>query len=89
VRPENLIGDLERLHSELSTINSVDARERRALRDLIKDVEELLEAGADQPEHRVKLYDHLAKTLTRLEASHPRVTLAMERALESLAFLGV
>jgi hypothetical protein len=89
VRSKDLIGDLERLHSELSTINSVDDRERRVLRDLMKDIEELLQTGGGQPAHRLRLHDQLKKTLAQFEASHPRVTLLMERALESLAFLGV
>ena len=89
MKHQNLISDLKRLHDELSTIDSVDAEERRALNELMTDIEEVLRSDSEQPARRLQLRDRLRVLLVRLEARHPRLTLAIERALESLVFLGI
>ena len=86
---EQLRLELERLHDELSETETVDAPQRELLKTLENDIQELLGREQNQPHHYSTLGGQLKEAVAQLEASHPQVTLLMQRAIDSLAYLGV
>jgi DNA repair exonuclease SbcCD ATPase subunit len=86
---QKLRSDLQKLHSELRAINSVDEEEQRMLRLLESDIEELLTRNDDDLKPDQDSRQRLSETLAQVEASHPRVTLLMRQMVDSLAYLGV
>ena len=86
---ENLREQLERLHGELSRTETVDAQQRQLLKALENDIQELLSREENQPHHYRSLSERLNEGVAQIEASHPKITLLMRRAIDSLAFLGV
>ena len=81
---------LEQLHTELRQVESVDQGERRVLRQLSADIQELLDQGG---EHAERKYDRLSERLRdgvkHLEASHPKVTLLMGQLIDTLERMGI
>ena len=81
---------LQRLHNELSQIESVDDHERRALQQLMADIQEILER---EEGHAIQKYGQLSERLrdniAQLEASHPTVTLLMGQVIDTLAKMGI
>ncbi len=78
------------LHDELEHTQSVDADTRAVLDDLSKDIRELLDRPGDAADRRYgKLSGSLRANLVRFEATHPRLTTAMERAVDALVQMGV
>jgi hypothetical protein len=66
---QKLRSDLERLHGELRAINSVDEEERRMLRQLECDIEELLARSDDDLKTDQDARQLLSDLLARVEAS--------------------
>ncbi len=86
---QELRAQLERLHGELSQIETVDTGQRELLKTLENDIQELLSREQNQPHHYRGLGERLNEAVAQLEASHPKITLLMRRAIDSLAYLGV
>lgn len=86
---EELRAQLERLHGELSQTETVDAQQRELLKTLENDIQDLLSREQNQPHHYRGLGERLNEAVIQLEASHPKITLLMRRAIDSLAYLGV
>lgn len=81
---------LARLHSELSQTNAVDDRARELLASVQKDIEELLERPAEgKPEEHASLLDRLREAARHFEGSHPALTTAMGRVIDTLANMGI
>jgi hypothetical protein len=59
------------------------------LEHLAGDIRELLEREENQEEHYTGLGERLKEAVARLEASHPRATLAMRQVIDQLAYLGI
>ncbi|HEY3341680.1 MAG TPA: DUF4404 family protein [Anaerolineae bacterium] len=81
---------LEQLHHELEQTETVDAETRRELDDLSKDIRELLDRPGDRTDRRYdKLSRNLRASMSRFEATHPRLTSTMQHAIDALVQMGV
>ena len=81
---------LVQLHDELEQTQSLDEDTRRVLGDLSKDIRELLDQPGSKTDRRYgTLSGNLRANLTRFETTHPRLTDAMERAIDALVQMGV
>ncbi|HEY3290979.1 MAG TPA: DUF4404 family protein [Anaerolineae bacterium] len=78
------------LHDELAKTTTLDDNTRTILADLKKDIQDLL----DQPEPASSerygsLTSQLRAGLVHFESTHPRLTTAMERAIDALVQMGL
>jgi hypothetical protein len=81
---------LERLHAELSQIDSVDPEEREMLAHLVADIRVLLDRPeANRQPAYAQLGTRLRSSVGRLEASYPRATLLMGQVIDTLAGIGL
>ena len=81
---------LNELHAELAKTETLDSNTRIILEDLSKDIENLLELPGDKGDDRYgSLTGRLRGSVTHFESSHPRLTGAMERAIDALVQMGV
>jgi uncharacterized heparinase superfamily protein len=78
---------LSELHQELVAARSVEPKDRDLLRHLADDIRSLVEAAPARPapERYQGLRGRLAAATTAFEASHPRLTAAMEKVIDTLA----
>jgi phosphoglycerate-specific signal transduction histidine kinase len=86
---ERLRSDLQKLHTELRAIKSLDEGEQKLLQQLDSDIEGLLSKDDDNLQPDDDSRQRLSEALAQVEASHPRVTLLMRQMVDSLAYLGV
>lgn len=86
---EKLRTQLEDLHAELQKAAALDTRQRELLRTLADDINHLLSRDENEPYHYRSLSERLSDDVAQLEASHPRITLLMRNAIDSLAYLGI
>jgi hypothetical protein len=78
---------LEALHAELRRTDAVDDRSRELLRAVDGDIQEALQrAGEAEPE---SLVERLRETVDRFEGTHPALTEAVGRVLDSLVKMGI
>lgn len=86
---EQLRTHLEQLHAELRQVDALDEKERELLEGLERDIRELLGREGGDARHYGGLGERLSEAVTELEASHPRATLLMRQAIDSLSYLGI
>jgi hypothetical protein len=87
---QQLRDKLNELHDELAKTETLDSNTRAVLEELSKDIQELLDMPGDQGDHNYgPLTGRLRASLVYFEASHPRLTGAMERAIDALVQMGV
>lgn len=81
---------LERLHAELSQIDTTDPAEREHIRQLAADIRALLEEreGDRKPEYSA-LGDRLRDAVTSLETRYPNAALVTGQVIDALALLGL
>ena len=80
---------LKELHSELSRINSVDENERQILRQLMTDIQEILQQkGYNQP-YPNQFEERLKYAIELFGVSHPRITSLMGQVADMLARIGI
>jgi hypothetical protein len=78
---------LEALHEELRRTAAVDERSRALLREVDDEIRDALaRTGHPQSESFV---ERLRETVDRFEGTHPRLTEAVTRVLDSLVSLGI
>ena len=81
---------LQRLHTQLQQVGSLDEPDRLLLQQLNNDIQALLEHQEDYEKHH---YDSLGKrlreTVEKIEASHPSITLLMGQFADALAKMGI
>lgn len=81
---------LVQLHDELAKAESLDEGTIAVLKDLHMDIGELLEKPEEQVDaHYAPLMARLRTNVTHFESTHPRVTSAIERAIDALVQMGV
>jgi len=81
---------LENLHREIGQTESVDERGQELLRDLSKDIADLLERSENenaQPHPRT--LRQLEDTLEYFEVSHPDLTMIISKLLDTLSNSGI
>lgn len=80
---------LEQLHAELHHADSLEPEHREILQTLADDIDQLLKRDEIKPHHYQRLSEKFREQLAQLEASHPKITLLMREAIDSLAYLGI
>jgi len=78
---------LTALHEELLAAGPVDAKNRDLLRHIASDIRSRLDTGgdADDAARYQGLSGSLREAAAAFEASHPRLTTAMEKVIDTLA----
>jgi hypothetical protein len=78
---------LQALHAELRRTDAVDEKSRELLRAIDDDIQQALErAGGAEPD---SLVERLRETVDRFEGTHPALTEAVSRVLDSLVKMGI
>jgi hypothetical protein len=77
------------LHSELSALDTVEARDRELLMTLLGDITRLLErsSGGTADEHT--LVERLDELAVHFEAEHPSLGAALRRVVDALSKAGI
>jgi len=78
---------LTELHAELKAAEPVDARTRELLTQLGNDIQAI--GGGATPDRYRSLRTRLEEATAALEATHPKVTTAIERVIDTLAFFNI
>ncbi len=79
---------LERLHAELSQIDTTDPSEREHLRQLSGEIRALLDKKEGDREYS-GLGDRLRDAVTGLETRYPNAALVTGQVIDALALLGL
>lgn len=78
------------IRSVLATGEGLNARARRSLEELVKDLEGLLDRPADvKHEDDESLRIRLADRVRELEVSHPDLSATVGRVIDTLAFFNL
>ena len=80
---------LAELHQELEQTDSVDAESQRLLREVLADIQTLLESKERSVESDGPLSERLREATREFETSHPRVAETVERVVDALAAMGI
>jgi hypothetical protein len=86
---DELHSKLKELEAQLRDLHSVHPSDRELLSRLQSDIAAVLNRTQAQEEHYGSLTERLHESVARLEATHPRITLMMRQAIDSLAYLGI
>lgn len=80
---------LRKLHEELEQVESVDETTLSVLSTLREDIRQLLEgSGVATPEEQEPISERLGEAIDHFEADHPKLSLAIQHLLDSLAKMG-
>jgi hypothetical protein len=84
---------LEELHAAVHGAEAVDPAARELLREIVGDIEELLErserAEPSGERHGESLVERLREAVGRFEETHPTLTEAAGRVIDQLAKMGI
>lgn len=81
---------LSQLHQEIEHTHSLDNKERVLLRDISKDIRDLLDRGDNKEEKPNTLtIDRLNELIELMEMSHPTLTNLMNKLLTILSNAGI
>jgi hypothetical protein len=81
---------LDQLHNEIEQTESIDEKGRELLRDLATDISELLVRSNDgQAKAQPSLLGRLEDSISYLGVTHPTLTQALARMLETLSNAGI
>ena len=81
---------LTELHEELARTESLDNSTRTILEDIGKDIQQLLDQPGDKHDSRYgSLTSRLRASMVHFELTHPRLTGAVENAIDALVQMGV
>ena len=89
MKNEELRSQLEKLHNELHQSPALDLEQRELLQTVADEIQVLLKRDEIQRHHYTSLSERLNDAVTKLEASHPQITLLMRQTIDSLAYLGI
>jgi hypothetical protein len=84
-----LQGVLQDLHAELGRTEDLSEDEKALLRHVNEDVEKVLARSGDAPQHEESLVHRLQESIALFEASHPSLSVAMQRVLDGLSQSGI
>jgi regulator of replication initiation timing len=80
---------LRKLHEELEQVESVDTTTLSVLATLKEDIQHLLaESTTASPEEQEPISERLGEAIDHFEADHPRLSMAIQHVLDSLAKMG-
>ena len=80
---------LERLHSELESIEVSDEAGRERLRHLEADIGELLKRSEEAAETDEPLLERLQESIDHFQETHPQLTLMLSQAMTILSNAGI
>ncbi len=81
---------LEELQSELTGAAALDEASRRLIDSVLRDVQELLDRTEPAASHEPHgLVERLRDATRQFEKSHPRVSAAVGRVMDTLSNLGI
>lgn len=81
---------LQRLHQELEKATTVDEEVRQLLRSTMQDIQTVLdETGAPQVAQHRPLINRLKEATVAFEVSHPDLTAAVGRVIDTLSSMGI
>jgi hypothetical protein len=81
---------LDQLHGEIEHTESIDEKGREQLRDLAKDIDDLLaRSNGGQAKAQASLLESLEDSISYLEVTHPTLTQTLSRVLETLSNAGI
>lgn len=82
--------NLERLHAELQSTESIDAESRELLASVLSDIESLLQGDSrEKPSKSESLADRLEHALTHFEEEYPTLTSYIGQVADALSRLGI
>lgn len=88
--PKYMQALLQALHAELERADALSDDERALLVHVKQDVDEsLARSASSEPAHDESLGRRLQEGIETFEATHPDLTLAMQRVLDSLSQAGI
>ncbi|MFH1625617.1 MAG: DUF4404 family protein [Pseudomonadota bacterium] len=81
---------LEQLHTELEQTKSVDKTSRELLRDVIKDIYDVLERSSKKPSggHQ-SLINQLTEAASRFEETHRTLAATVGQVIDALGRMGI
>jgi hypothetical protein len=81
---------LENLHQEIERIESIDEKDQELLRDLSKDITDLLERSEKgKTEPHPSTLQKLEDSLDYFEVTHPDLTMIIAKLLDTLSNSGI
>ena len=78
---------LNQLHDEIGRPDKVDAKGSALLRDLDGHIHELMERSEEKPQPAV--IENLENSVRHFEGTHPELTMAISRLLDTLSNAGI
>jgi len=79
---------LEQLHAELQRADGLDNRSRELLGSALSDIDDLLE-GAEGGKRPESISERLRDAVGAFEETHPRLTEAIGRVVDTLSKMGI
>lgn len=84
---KKLLDTLAQLRAEIENLDSVSESDKQRLESLLTRIRNT--ADPDEAESGEDLQDNITETITRLEASHPRLTAIMNEIATMLSNMGI
>ncbi|ARM30465.1 DUF4404 family protein [Prosthecochloris sp. HL-130-GSB] len=79
---------LQELHSELEQADAVDEKTGQLLESLKSDISKLVQEESSLEDGQEDLSQNLSQALSHFEEEHPRLSMAIQYVLDSLARMG-
>ena len=86
----SLHNQVAKLHAELAEALRADPKSREALSDMMRDIDRLIDKGADTPAlARGSLVGRLETIAVQFEAAHPTLAASARRLVDLLGEVGI
>jgi lantibiotic modifying enzyme len=90
MKKKHLHSTIKDLHAELKRTEPADDHIRGHIERLILEIEMLRQEPGETPLHRYQQFlERLKESIQHLEASHPSLTLSVERVIDALTSMGI
>jgi hypothetical protein len=80
---------LEELHAELQRAQGLDDRSRELLDSALSDIEDLLQRAEEPGKRPESIVERLREAVGAFEETHPALTEAVGRVVDTLASIGI
>lgn len=84
-----ILEDLEKLRSEIESLEGADEASRRKLHHLVEDLEQRLEHANEASVPEEDITDQLKDTMLQFETSHPTLTGILNDIMIKLVNMGI
>jgi hypothetical protein len=90
MKKKHLNKTIKELHTELKKTEAADGHVRGHIERLLIEIDMLREEPGEIPLHRYQQFlERLKESVQHFEASHPSLTLAVERVIDALSNMGI